>query len=937
MSSLTIIFKKDKAPKLLNFVFKRENAWYNNGGANYNFALKKPEKLDVPEGTVGEMVEEILRAEVTYGSWTLMHRFNLCNNWIKKIGNENLDGLAWIYVWMRYSELRKLDWQRRYNTRPSELASSQKNLTYTITGLIANASKRGLVSPLMLLRGVLGSFGRGGDNGQRIRDQILEIMHRHRIGEVHGTFLEQWHQKLHNNTTPDDVGICEALIAFFETNNKAKYWEVLNKHGISRERLASFERAITTEPSHMPHLIPDLQNFLGTLKSVHSGTDLVASIDQARPFFSQGVHNKINEILGNIHHWDKLPQIERSVWARLDLNSNANKSNIQQLREILYVDMSLELYIRQLCESIIHINMSPKHLVKELNLLIDNASITFEDDEFKVASGDWKSLSSRYGNSFENNRDITLILKSATDRISRVLGTAVDTYNNLIQPKAKSLGTQFGVEDFFVDLFTEEVIRGSSLFSLSMILKKLDGNFRTIANLKPWQIISPVNNIEGRLLQVESLHEVSYAVYKEPTILIAKRVTGEEEIPEGVLGVVSCTEIDGLAHVSVRARNSKKMLAVCFNEEEVNKLVDFVGQFVNLTIAGGGVVIHPIQAIRNQGHEEEKSSNRVIPKPKPLESIVLQPADFGEGKTGAKATNCAILRSALPETFGVPNQVALPFGVFEYVLGLPANSAIHQRFEKLVASLEGMEHNQAAEGILTALRELVLEIEIPQDKAREIQEQLMTIGCAREDWNAVYLAIKKVWASKFNERAYLSTFKARITMNDIVMSVLCQEVISGDYAYVLHTKDPFTNDESQIYGELVVGLGETLVGGYEGRAFAFTVSKYSDAFTIQSFPNKSVSLRGSGYIFRSDSNSEDLPGFAGAGLFDSIIMHAPKESLLSYADERLCTDLNYCREIIFKLKEIGILVENAFNGYPQDIEGVIKDNKVYVVQSRPQV
>lgn len=28
--------------------------------------------------------------------------------------------------------------------------------------------------------------------------------------------MEEWHQKLHNNTTPDDVPICQAYIAFLE-------------------------------------------------------------------------------------------------------------------------------------------------------------------------------------------------------------------------------------------------------------------------------------------------------------------------------------------------------------------------------------------------------------------------------------------------------------------------------------------------------------------------------------------------------------------------------------------------------------------------------------------------------------------------------------------------------------------------------------------------
>lgn len=168
------------------------------------------------------------------------------------------------------------------------------------------------------------------------------------------------------------------------------------------------------------------------------------------------------------------------------------------------------------------------------------------------------------------------------------------------------------------------------------------------------------------------------------------------------------------------------------------------------------------------------------------------------------------------------------------------------------------------------------------------------------------------------------------------MSVLCQEVIEGEYAFVLHTKDPFTDDISHIYGEIVLGLGETLVGAYDGRSFSFKVSKTSDEFSIESFPNKSLGLYGKSFIFRSDSNSEDLPGFAGAGLFDSIIMQPPASKILGYSKEKLYFDPGFRTNLIYRLKTIGILVENAFSGVPQDIEGVI-GSKIYVVQSRPQV
>jgi hypothetical protein len=47
--------------------------------------------------------------------------------------------------------------------------------------------------------------------------------------------------------------------------------------------------------------------------------------------------------------------------------------------------------------------------------------------------------------------------------------------------------------------------------------------------------------------------------------------------------------------------------------------------------------------------------------------------------------------------------------------------------------------------------------------------------------------------------------------------------------------------------------------------------------------NKSVSLESSGFMFRSDSNTEDLENFAGAGIFDSFPSNEVKESFVSYS------------------------------------------------------
>ena len=108
-------------------------------------------------------------------------------------------------------------------------------------------------------------------------------MHRNNIKEVTGVFLEEWHQKLHNNTSPDDIVICEAYLAFLRGNNDLNaYWKTLMEGGVPRQVLEGTNdrlnqnqrRAHTSRRSHQ-----DFENYLSILKSVHSGADLKFSIE----------------------------------------------------------------------------------------------------------------------------------------------------------------------------------------------------------------------------------------------------------------------------------------------------------------------------------------------------------------------------------------------------------------------------------------------------------------------------------------------------------------------------------------------------------------------------------------------------------------------------------------------------------------------------------
>jgi alpha-glucan,water dikinase len=131
-------------------------------------------------------------------------------------------------------------------------------------------------------------------------------------------------------------------------------------------------------------------------------------------------------------------------------------------------------------------------------------------------------------------------------------------------------------------------------------------------------------------------------------------------------------------------------------------------------------------------------------------------------------------------------------------------------------------------------------------------------------------------------------------------------------------------------------MGETLVGNYPGRALGFLCRKSDLQPELLSYPSKSIGIYGKGVIFRSDSNGEDLPGFAGAGLYDSFLADEPEHRLLDYRGEKLVWDVNFREELLRSIARIGVEVERLL-GSAQDIEGAVACGRFHIVQTRPQV
>lgn len=127
------------------------------------------------------------------------------------------------------------------------------------------------------------------------------------------------------------------------------------------------------------------------------------------------------------------------------------------------------------------------------------------------------------------------------------------------------------------------------------------------------------------------------------------------------------------------------------------------------------------------------------------------------------------------------------------------------------------------------------------------------------------------------------------------------------------------------------------------------------------YPSKRIGLYSKpSVIFRSDSNNEDLEGYAGAGLYDrfdcvflsvclfkaisskngywkcSVIMDEAEEVVVDYSREQLVVDKAFQVRLFSAISEAGNVIETLY-GCPQDIEGVVKGGIIYVVQARPQL
>ncbi|XVF36561.1 hypothetical protein REPUB_Repub19eG0068200 [Reevesia pubescens] len=944
----------------IQFVIWSGGSWIKNNAANFFVALQPMTpsgKVDgYDKGIVKWLLDEISQREKE-AERSLMHRFNIATELTDRCKAEGGLGLIGILVWMRFMICRHLTWNKNYNVKPREISEAQDRFTNLLQRTFLNQP-----NDREIVRLIMACVGRGGqgDVGQRIRDEILMIQ---RNNDCKSGMMEEWHQKLHNNSSPDDIVICEALLNYLRSGFKLDvYWKSLYAHGLTKEKLTSYDRPIVSEPQFRMDakegLICDLTMYLKTLKAVHSGAELESSIESclASPFKNQdlaradrvnvfgGLSLKLQDSLNFVktHIGDENigPLMEKLLESRIEIRPLLLTPH-RLAKELLFLDLALASAVRTTMErglKIINFTYPPE-IIFFISLVLENLCLsTVKNEDLIYCTKDWYRVSEGHKHS---DAQWALQTKATLDRLQIALSDRSLNYQNKIHPSAKYLGKLLGIGKTAIDTFTEELIRAGSGAVLSMLINRFDPILRKVANLGCWQVISPVE-VCGFATSVNELITVQNKVYQKPTVIIATRVTGEEEIPDGVVAVLTSDMPDVLSHVSIRARNSKICFAACFDQNTFRNLKLKEGRAVSIQLKSSNLIISDISGsdLSLSSLVSSSISRQVTLKRKTFcGRYGLSVEEFTTEMVGAKSCNIKFLRGRVPSWIRIPMSVAIPFGAFETVLSQDVNKDIASKITFLRKFVHGGDVSKLQE-----IKGAILQMNAPLSLITELKSKMKTArmpwpGDEGEGrWKRAWQAIKKVWASKWNERAYVSCRKAKLNHEDLRMAVLIQEVICGDYAFVIHTKNPLSGDTSEIYAEIVKGLGETLVGAYPGRAMSFIAKKNNlKCPFVTGYASKQIGLYCKpSIIFRSDSNGEDLEGYAGAGLYDSVLMDEEESRVLDYSGDPMIIDKAFQTSLFSKIAEAGKIIETLY-GCPQDIEGVVKDGVIYVVQARPQI
>lgn len=862
-----------------------------------------------PEVPAGDFAQVIAGADSKRRSW----REKL--DWVRDLLSDDapdltIGQLAYLAIYLRFlgaGQVRVSEDGSHY--RPSHHARMAKDIFLRLTEMATPEN-------LFILRQIypwLPSF-----DSEFLRSEpltrIRDIAHRNDIPpELKKEIKTTLQNKLHRNAGPEDLVTSSRLLkritspesdyspSFVDEFRKfhRELTEFFNAASLD-ERLSSIAEAEGEGEAGL------IKHFLDTRNSAESAEELMgvlALLTQLRGLFSDRLRNREGS----------------------------------EAQKLLAADIAMEGFSFVLLSRIINEFRSQEsppwqHALRCLAMTVENLMISGFDREESLAI---ISESRAWRRDFDgDSRDQLLRLKATVDRSLRLAEAHTGKVLSLFPEKAQRLGHMLRVDRRALKVFAEAEIRRHPVFQLSKLAEFLLKNIRRKASLPPWDVIVP-GHASGRLKAASDLSGLP-ASSARPVIALLGKVEGNEEIPAGVTAIIVPHEMPHLSHLAVRARQGGVVFAICEDKDLFSDLHILGGKTVSLDAKG-----------ENVGYNILRGPAQEHPRPSPAAGIRIPAAVMTAGKElleiehinlehgGGKAfwaKRLMELSLTSRGLFKTPRGKVIPFGALEE--SLRERPELEKEYRSLTERLD-RPGTGGKQGIPVRIREIIAETEAPEGLAAAVErtfgprrrlmvrsssncedlEGLSGAGLyetvANVSADGAGDAVKSVWASLWTERAVTSRGQLGIPHKSALMAVLIQEMIVPEYSFIIHTANPVTGGSNEVYVELAKGLGEALASNrLPGTPYRMVCDKHTGEVRMLSFASFSHAF---------------VPGPAGE----------MSREVMDYARVSFSTDEKARMTAGERLMSIAVFVEKGL-GKPQDIEGVISGDEIYLVQTRPQ-
>lgn len=235
------------------------------------------------------------------------------------------------------------------------------------------------------------------------------------------------------------------------------------------------------------------------------------------------------------------------------------------------------------------------------------------------------------------------------------------------------------------------------------------------------------------------------------------------------------------------------------------------------------------------------------------------------------------------------------------------------------------------EGASEKIEALILQAEIPQDIADEIQKYFKTLDAnyvavrssatAEDSASATWAGqlesylniteenllenVKECWSSLFTPRAIFYRFGKDIHKKNISVAVVVQKMVESEKSGIAFSVHPITQNENQLIIEAGFGLGEAIAAG----------RITPDSYVVEKQPrrilDKNIQTQTKG-LYRAEKGGNEWHDI-------------PKEK----GEKQVLSDNE-----ILELTELVLQIENVF-GYPVDIEWATENCGFKILQARP--